>query len=151
MPIRILIADDNDVVRKLIRQSLEKRGDIEICAQTADGRETVAAAIALKPDVLVLDVRMPSLNGVEVAAIVKKELPAARIILFTMYDDYVGMGVAAAAGVHSILSKPDGISKLLAVVEELLGPENAAGLERAAEKPSATSGQNVHAAGSSQC
>ena len=151
MAIRVLIADDNEVVRKLLRRSLEKRSDIEICAQTSDGRETVAAATALKPDLLILDVRMPLLNGVEVAALLKNELPNAKIILFTMYDDCVGRSLAVAAGVHFVLSKPDGISKLLVTVEELLGPEDSSQSSESAGKIDATPVENSRAVSSSNC
>ena len=151
MSIRVLIADDNEVIRRLIRRSLEKRGDIEICAQTSDGRETVAAATALKPDLLILDVRMPELNGIEVAALLKKELPNAKAILFTMYDDCVGQSLAAAAGVHRVLPKPDGISKLLIAVEDLLGAEQVFDSKQGLTNNDATKIPNVRAVSSSNC
>ncbi len=60
---RVLIADDNELMRRTIRSFLEDRGDIEICAQTVNGVETVKAAMALRPDLLILDVVMPGLAG----------------------------------------------------------------------------------------
>jgi DNA-binding NarL/FixJ family response regulator len=93
---------------------------LEVCAETADGRETVATAKLLQPDLLILDVRMPELNGIEVAAILKKELPAAKMVLFTMYSDQIGKSLAAAAGVHVILPKLDGLPAFTKAIESLL-------------------------------
>jgi DNA-binding NarL/FixJ family response regulator len=119
---RVLIADDSRAVRSVLRNYLDQRGDLEICAQVADGREAVDAALSLKPDLLILDVVMPELNGIEVAAIVSKSLPQAKIIVFTLYGDYVGKTLASVAGIHVILPKPEGLSSLIEAVDSLLGP-----------------------------
>jgi DNA-binding NarL/FixJ family response regulator len=95
------------------------KGDVEVCAEAGDGQQTVDAAIALSPDLLIMDVVMPKLNGIEVASILKKSLPNTKIIVFTMYGDYV-KNVALAAGVNVVVSKPDGICALLQTVEVLL-------------------------------
>jgi len=114
-----MIADDSALVRGLIRSSLEKNAGVEICAETADGQQTIDAAMELSPDLLILDVVMPKLNGIEVASILKKNLPRTKTIVFTMYGEYV-KNVALAAGVSVIVSKPDGINALLAAVEALI-------------------------------
>ena len=119
MPRRVLIADDNDVVRGLIRSFLERRSNIEICAETIDGRATLDAALALRPDLLILDVVMPELNGLEVASLLKQRLPETKTILFTMYGEAI-RNLALAAGVLAVLPKPDGIRPLLQVVDALL-------------------------------
>jgi DNA-binding NarL/FixJ family response regulator len=114
---RVLVADDNEVVRKTLRTYLKARGDLELCAESSNGREAVAAALALKPDLLILDVVMPELNGIEVSVVLKNALPEARIILFTMYGDSIGKNLAAAAGVNVILEKADGLAKLVNVLD----------------------------------
>ena len=119
MPTRVIIADDSALVRGLIRSFLEKNAGVEVCAETGDGQQTIDAAMDLSPDLLILDVVMPKLNGIEVASILKKNLPHTKTIVFTMYGDYV-KNVALAAGVSVIVSKPDGINALLAAVEALL-------------------------------
>jgi DNA-binding NarL/FixJ family response regulator len=119
VPTRVLIADDSELVRGLIRRFLEKKGDVEVCAETGDGQQTIDAAMALSPDLLILDVVMPKLNGIAVASILKKSLPKTKTIVFTMYGDYV-KNVALAAGVNVVVSKPDGICALLQAVEALL-------------------------------
>lgn len=118
---RALIADDSPAVRKVIRAYLEQRGDLEICAEADNGRDAVDSALSSKPDLLILDVAMPELNGVEVAALLSKSLPQAKIVLFTLYGDYVGRSLACAAGVHVVLPKPEGLSSLIETVDRLLG------------------------------
>jgi two-component system, NarL family, response regulator DesR len=119
MPTRVLIADDSELIRGLIRRFLEMKTDVEVCGETGDGQQTVDTAMALLPDLLILDVVMPKLNGIEVAAVLKKNLPKTKTIAFTMYGDYV-KNAALAAGVSVIVSKPDGILALLQAVEALL-------------------------------
>jgi len=116
---RILIADDSEVVRGLIRTFVEQRTDVEVCAETSNGQETVDWALALRPDLIILDVLMPKLNGIEVASLLRKNLPATKIILFTMYGEYV-QTLATAAGVDVVLPKPDGLTPLMRAVDAVL-------------------------------
>jgi DNA-binding NarL/FixJ family response regulator len=117
---RVLIADDNKLVRKTIRSLLTRWPEVEICAETDDGRKAVDAALALQPDLVILDVRMPELNGIEVASILKKNLPRAKTILFTMYSDQIGQNLASAAGVTVILPKVDGLPAFVRAVDSVL-------------------------------
>jgi DNA-binding NarL/FixJ family response regulator len=121
MPKRVLIADDNKLVRRAIRTLLTKWPDVEVCAETDDGRKTVDKALGLRPDFLILDVRMPELNGIEVASVLKKTLPTAKMILFTMYSDNVGRTLAAAAGVDVVLPKVEGLAALVSALDSFLG------------------------------
>jgi len=118
---RVLIADDYPPLRKAVRSWLEKRPDLEVCAQLGDGRQAVDVAVAVRPDLLVLDFQMPGLNGVEVAGIVKKRIPASKVILFTMHARELGQSILSVAGIDRVLSKTNGISELLPTVESLLG------------------------------
>ena len=106
-------------MRGLIRRSLEQKPNVEVCAEAGDGQQTIDAALALMPDLLILDVVMPKLNGIEVASILRKNLPDAKTIFFTMYGDYV-KNVSLAAGVSAVVSKPDGLGALLRAVDALL-------------------------------
>ncbi|HKT47300.1 MAG TPA: response regulator, partial [Candidatus Acidoferrales bacterium] len=85
MPRRVLIADDNASVRKVLRNYFASRADLELCGEASNGREAIDLALAHKPDLLILDVVMPELNGIEVSGVLKDELPNARIILFTLF------------------------------------------------------------------
>ena len=122
--VRVLIADDNASMRRAIRLVLEKLPNIEICAMTANGTEAVDAALALHPEVLVLDVVMPGLNGVEAAGILKKRLPRSKIILFTMYDDAVSKNLTKLAGVDIVLEKSRGLSLLTQKINSVIAELN---------------------------
>ena len=117
---RVLIADDNGPMRRAIRSFLEQQPEIEICAQTAKGLETLHAAVALRPDLLILDLRMPELNGVEIASLLKKDLPNSKVILFTLYQDALHEGLASAIGANVVVPKAEGLSVLAREVRALL-------------------------------
>jgi DNA-binding NarL/FixJ family response regulator len=120
---RILIADDGEEVRQVVRAVLETRTDYEICGEAANGAEAVAKALELKPDLILLDVAMPMLNGVEVASVLAGSMPDLPIILYTMYNELLGLSLATAVGAKAVISKADGISKLVECVQGLLEPK----------------------------
>lgn len=120
MTTRVLIADDNKIVRKMLKLVLSKMPDVSVCCETADGRSAVENALALRPDVLILDVRMPELNGIEVASIVRQNLPHAKTLLFTMYGDLVGPKLASCAGVDVVLPKVQGAAALVDAINKLV-------------------------------
>jgi DNA-binding NarL/FixJ family response regulator len=83
----ILIADDSEMVRAKIRQALESATDFEVCGEAANGTQAVSKAKELSPDLIILDVRMPEMNGIEVAGILRYALPRIRIVLVTLYPE----------------------------------------------------------------
>lgn len=121
MSARILIADDSEVVREVIRLLLEKCADVEICGEASNGREAIEKAMVLQPDVIILDVAMPEMNGIEAASVLKKRLPGAKTIVFTMYGEYV-QTVAGAAGVDVLVAKADGMSPLVDAINGIVKP-----------------------------
>lgn len=116
---RVLIADDSPGVRDVIRTFLRGHEEIEICGEAEDGLETLEKAQRLKPDLILLDLIMPEINGAEVASILKHKMPDVRIILFTMYSENVGKYLSSAIGVDAVLSKPDGMSHIVESIESL--------------------------------
>src|SRR3954468_10892656 len=102
-PLRVLVADDNASMRRAILSVLERVPNLEVCAVASNGRDAINAARALKPNVLIIDQVMPGLSGVEVIGVLKKSLPAAKFILFTMYEDSVGKLLARFAGVDVVI------------------------------------------------
>ena len=118
---RLLIVDDNPSIRYLLRFLLEQQG-YEICGEAEDGLQAIDLAKQLKPDLILLDVCMPKLGGPEAASILKRVLPETRIILFTLFDDTIGKELVAATGVDLVLSKTDGMAKLLHSIQTVIEP-----------------------------
>ena len=85
--IRVMLADDHPMFREGVRQTLEEQPDIEVVGEASDGKEAIAKALRLKPDVILLDVAMPELRGIEVARKLSVELPGTKLIALTVYDD----------------------------------------------------------------
>ena len=108
-PLRILIADDHAVVRAGLRTLLESRSSWEVCAEAADGREAVEKATKLKPDVAVIDIGMPLLNGVEATRRIRANSPATEILILTMHesDDLVQQVVEAGARGYILKDEAD--------------------------------------------
>ena len=86
-PIRVLLADDHTLFRKGVRTLLEEMGDIEVIGEAATGQEVVTQAREFVPDVILMDIRMPGINGIEATRSVLKENPHIGVILLTMFDD----------------------------------------------------------------
>jgi two-component system response regulator NreC len=86
-PTRILIVDDHAVVRSGLRLILAGQSDFEVVGEAANGSDAVEAAVALRPDVMVLDIAMPGMNGLEAAELIREQVPSVSIVVLTMYDD----------------------------------------------------------------
>jgi DNA-binding NarL/FixJ family response regulator len=101
MGIRILLADDHSVVRKGVRDFLEEEPDLEVVGEASDGAQAVEMALALQPDVVVMDIKMPQLGGVEATKRIKASAPHVRVLALSAYDDdpYIwGLLEAGASG-----------------------------------------------------
>jgi DNA-binding NarL/FixJ family response regulator len=116
---RILVIDDGDSVRNIIRIFLERDG-FEVCGEAADGVEAIEQAKKLKPDLIVLDLAMPRMNGAEAASILSTTMPDVPIVLLTLYMNVLGPSLASAIGVKAVIDKTDGMDKLVACVHSLL-------------------------------
>ena len=119
-PRTILIADDSEMVRAKIRQALERETDFELCGEASDGLEAVAKAKALTPDLILLDVKMPRLTGLEVAGILRYTQPRIRIMMVTMYAEELNEKLTSLFGIDAVFSKSEGVTKLIERVENLL-------------------------------
>jgi DNA-binding NarL/FixJ family response regulator len=120
MPTGLLIVDDDPTVRFAIRSFVEADG-YKVCGEAKDGVDAIERAKELAPELIVLDLAMPRMNGAEAAWVIRGLMPAVPIILFTMYADDFGEKLASAIGVQVVLSKPDGITKLGQHLKALLG------------------------------
>jgi DNA-binding NarL/FixJ family response regulator len=120
---RILIADDSETIRMVIRTFLESREGLEVCGEATNGVDAIEQAKKLNPDLIILDLAMPRMNGAAAASILKNAMPDVPIILFTMYDDMMSKLLASAVHVDLVLSKPNGLTDMVAHVEDLLVSE----------------------------
>ena len=120
-PKTILIVDDQDGERKVIRSAVEAFAGYRVCGEAATGTEAIEKAKALKPDLIVMDLAMPLMNGLEAASVLKNELPGVSIVLFTLYSDLINGPRSSLFGITVVLSKEDGLSPLLDCIKNLLG------------------------------
>jgi len=105
--LRILLADDHAIVRKGVRDVVEAHAGWEICGEASDGQMALEIALREAPDVAVLDVSLPSLDGIELTHRLKSVLPSVRVLLFTMHDDDDTVGAGLAAGASGYVLKTD--------------------------------------------
>jgi len=118
---RVLLVDDNAVVRFFLRRLFESQPDFEISGEAENGRDAVEKAEKLKPDLIILDLSMPVMTGLEAAALLKQTLPDTRIILFTQHEGREVKQLAQAARVDAVVSKSEAVSDLVVKAQALLG------------------------------
>lgn len=119
MPIRTLVADDHRIVRESLVALLEASGTCQVVAQAADGFEAVELALQLRPEVAILDISMPRLNGIEVVRRLRAELPATRTLVLTMHEEEEYVLHVVRAGASGYLLKDSATSELLQAVRDL--------------------------------
>lgn len=112
MSVRVLIVDHHEQIRGLVRAFFLSEFGFQICGEAVDGYEAVRKAQLLKPDLIVLEVAIPRLNGVEVAPKLKKLLPKTPIILFTLHGNLLQGCDTREIGVDAVVAKQDGMSSL---------------------------------------
>src|SRR5260370_7839524 len=118
-PFRILLADDHEVVRGGLRALLEEQQGWEVVAEAVDGREAGDKATKLKPDAVVIDIAMPSLNGVEAVRQIAKVVPHCRVLVLTMYDSDPLIQQVLQAGARGYLLKSDAGRDLVSAIDAL--------------------------------
>ena len=116
-PVRILLADDHTIVRQGLRKVLEESDDCEVVAEAGDGREAVRQAEQLKPDVAIVDITMPLLNGIEATRQILKRSPSTRVLVLTMHSDEAYVNQILQAGATGYLLKDSADVDLMKAVE----------------------------------
>lgn len=134
----ILIVDDNEAVRRAIRHVLEKNPHWRVCGEAVNGREGIEKEKELQPDLVIVDLSMPVMNGLEVARALKRNRPTLHVVLFTMFKDKRLEEEAFASGISLVISKADGISALADFTDMLLRV-TPGGTGQAAVSPSSAS------------
>jgi DNA-binding NarL/FixJ family response regulator len=119
LPKCILIVDDHEHIRRIIRNSLEAETGFEVCGEAIDGYDAIEKAQVLKPDLIILDISMPRMNGIEAARKLKKMLPQTPIVLFTSYHAALSLDMRAA-GIDAVVEKEYGMSVLIKNLQDLL-------------------------------
>jgi len=117
---RIVVVDDNPAIRKILRNILEFNHDWMVCGEGVDGRDGVEKAKALNPDLIILDVSMPVMNGLEAARILHRIMPDVPVILCSLHTDKMLEMEARGAGVTAIFSKAENMQTLISKARELL-------------------------------
>jgi DNA-binding NarL/FixJ family response regulator len=117
--LKVLLADDHAVVRKGLRFVLERDGNVEVIGEAADGREAVKLAERLTPQVVVMDIAMPNLNGIEAAAQILKKNPRIGVVILSMYSDEGYLVRALSAGAKGYLLKDSAEEDLVRAVESV--------------------------------
>jgi DNA-binding NarL/FixJ family response regulator len=117
--IQILIADDHELVRKGLRAVVENQPGWKVCAEAVNGRQAVELAKQLGPDVIVLDVTMPELNGLEATRQILKAIPKAEVLILTMHESEKLVSEVLAAGAHGYILKADTSRLLVSAVASL--------------------------------
>ena len=118
-PLRLLIVDDHAVVRRGVRALLESQPGWEICGEAADGQEAIRKATELKPDIVVLDISLPGLNGFEATSRILKESPESEVLILTMHHSEELAQQVIKAGARGYVLKSDADQSLVAAVDKL--------------------------------
>lgn len=145
--IRVLIADDHLVVREGLRTILEIQPDMELVGEASDGEEAVRLAAELKPDVILMDLRMPNMDGLAAIRAIRREQPDAAVVILTTYDDDAFIVQGLRAGAKGYLLKDASREALLGAIraaargETLLTPEVVAKLMIHVDEPAPPSPQ----------
>jgi len=116
MPLKLMLADDHAIVRQGLQAVLKAQADFQVVGEAADGPETVRLAERLRPDVLVLDLMMPGLNGLEVAKQLSRRLPRTRIVVLSMHADVAYALAAVRAGASAYVVKEAGVDELVGAI-----------------------------------
>lgn len=119
MPFRILLADDHEIVRRGLCDLLRGQPDWEVCGEASNGREAVELAAKLRPEVVILDIGMPSLNGLEATRQILKENPRIKVLVLTLHDSDQVVQEVLNAGARGFLLKSDAARDLVVAVDAL--------------------------------
>ena|SRR5215467_5129101 len=117
----ILIVDDSPVMRKVLRATLEHQADWQVCGEASNGREGVEMVQKVKPDLVLLDLSMPVMNGLEAARELNQLFPSVPLVMFTNFETDHLKQEALSAGIKAVVSK-DSVGAMLSSIQSLLEP-----------------------------
>jgi DNA-binding NarL/FixJ family response regulator len=121
VPVRsVLVVDDNRAVRNAVCELLTRAGDFEVCGEAENGREAIEKAQRLRPGLVVTDLSIPLMNGLEETRILQRLMPAVPVIIYSAHIDRFVEKEALAAGAAAVVSKADAVAVLIAKARALL-------------------------------
>jgi DNA-binding NarL/FixJ family response regulator len=128
MPTTILIVDDNSGVRNVLTRILQKGREFSVVGEAEDGSEALELARALSPDLILMDLAMPRVNGLEATRKIKVERPGTKVIILTRYDEDAYRQAATQSGADAFLPKGTRLAELLATIRQVVqaGPNREA-------------------------
>jgi DNA-binding NarL/FixJ family response regulator len=120
MPIRVVLVDDSNDIRTVVRLALDRQGDFTVVAEAADGREAVTVVSEHQPHVVLLDISMPVMDGLQALPLLKRESPGSIVIMLTGISEAAGALSAVEQGAHGYIRKGGAMEDFLAQVREVL-------------------------------
>jgi two-component system response regulator NreC len=117
---RLLIVDDHEVFRRGLRSLLEPFAEWQICGEAVDGMDAIQQFKTLRPDIVVMDITMPQLNGLEATKLIKQQSPDTQVVIITQHDSPQIRNVALQSGATSFVTKSAVGSELVSAVKDLL-------------------------------
>ena len=122
-PVRVLVADDHPIVFDGVTLVLQRTSWLQVAGHARTGAETIAAAQRYRPDVVLLDLRLPDMLAPEVIAALRADAPTIKIVIFTAYPDHAALGPALAAGAHGVIVKDTERADLVDVIRRVVAGE----------------------------
>ena len=122
----VLIIDDNAHIRRSLRWIIEQELEWQICGEASNGAEGVAAALQLRPDIAILDLSMPVMNGIEAARMLKQSMPEVHLLMFTSFPTPTIEEAARAVGIEAFVAKSDGVAALVESLQQVGSSRRAA-------------------------
>ena len=123
--IRILLVDDHQVVREGLRHMLELEADMEVVGEASNAKETLAQVESLSPEIILMDIKMPGVDGIELTRQLKEKLPSSNVIMLTLYDEYLAQAIEAGAAGYLLKDiKREELIKAIRAVHQGRSPLN---------------------------
>jgi DNA-binding NarL/FixJ family response regulator len=125
--VRILIADDHELMRRGLRSMLAMRPEWEVCGEAVDGRDAIEKTKLLRPDILILDITMPHIGGLDVARAVSRDMPGTQVLILSQHEESDMRPHALEAGARGYVSKSEAGRQLITAIESLIARKLHAG------------------------
>ena len=116
----VIVVDDNPLIRQALCELFTREGEFDVCGQAENGQEAIERAQQLHPDLVVTDLSMPIMNGLEAARVLKRLMPAVPVIIYTAHSDPLVEKEARSAGASAVVSKSEAVAVLIGKARSLL-------------------------------